>query len=426
LKHTKNIILFSIMAVLALVSCFLIVLILHAKNNSNHLRSAQASSSGNDLLNSLDDSGDDYIYHPPTLTAFPGVQVTDTSTAATGIVSEVAFVPTFEMDLNPSSLTVFVNKEHALPKDYKPENLVTPNVLFNLLTYDERTMMRPEAATALEILFAAAKKECYILYGVSGYRSYDRQYKIFTNNIALKGKTHTLKYSAVPGTSEHQTGLSIDVSTESLNFKLDAAFADSPEGIWLSENAYLYGYIIRYPKGSSALTGYAYEPWHIRYVGKDLAKYMYENNLTFEEYCNYTPSPDFDFETVYAEIINYQPPVVTLIPEEDDNLLIGEDGQIIDGELTEDDIPVKEEPLTGTPSPDQAEEDADNPGDGDATDDPSEDTPPEDTDPDGDTEITGTPVPEAPTPTPTISPDIDSSSEAETPVTVTPTPVPIN
>ncbi|MGB4660864.1 MAG: M15 family metallopeptidase [Mobilitalea sp.] len=416
MKNKKNILFLSITAVLALVSCFLIVLLLHSKNNSNHL-SAQASSADNDFMNSLDNSGGDYTYHPPTLTVFPGVQITDPANSNEDVESESSFVPTFKMDLNPSSLTVFVNKEYALPKDYKPENLVTPDVLFNILTYDERTMMRPEAAEALEKLFTAAQRDGYVLYGVSGYRSYDRQYKIFTNNIALKGKVHTLKYSAVPGTSEHQTGLAIDVSTESLNFKLDAAFADSGEGIWLSENAYLYGYIIRYPTGASNVTGYAYEPWHIRYVGNDLAKYLYENKLTFEDYCNYIPSADFDFETVYAEIINYHPPVVTLIPEEDDNLLIGEDGQIIDGELTEEDIPVEELPadnaLTGTPTPVPKEQDPE----------PSEDPPEEDPLPD-DTEITGTPIP--PTPTPEIPTDIDSSSETEEPVTVSPTLSPTN
>ena len=227
---------------------------------------------------------------------------------------ETSFLPAAEMDLEPSSITVFVNKEYALPKDYKPEQLVTPDVVFNLTVYDERTLMRPEAAKALEELFQSAKQQGIVLYGVSAYRSYSRQYTIFTNNIVKKGKTYTLRYSAVPGTSEHQTGLAIDVSAKSQGFNLNEDFASSPEGKWLAANAHNYGYIIRYPKGNEEITGYAYEPWHIRYIGNDLANYLYTNGLTLEEYYHYTPSPDFDFEAKYAALINYTPPVATKAP----------------------------------------------------------------------------------------------------------------
>lgn len=218
------------------------------------------------------------------------------------------FVPATEIDLDPSSITVYVNKEYALPKNYKPENLVTPNIRFDITYYDERTLMRPEASKALEKLFKAADKAGYDLVGISGYRSYNRQYQIFTNNIVTKGKKHTLMYSAVPGTSEHQTGLAIDVSSESLHNKLSEGFSSTPEGKWLAENSYRYGFIIRYPDDKAEITGYAYEPWHIRYVGKGLANYLYTNKLTLDEYYKYTPSPDFDFESLYADIINYVPP----------------------------------------------------------------------------------------------------------------------
>ena len=218
------------------------------------------------------------------------------------------FVPATEIDLDPSSITVYVNKEYALPKNYKPENLVTPNIRFDITYYDERTLMRPEASKALEKLFKAADKAGYDLVGISGYRSYNRQYQIFTNNIVTKGKKHTLMYSAVPGTSEHQTGLAIDVSSESLHNKLSEGFSSTPEGKWLAKNSYRYGFIIRYPDDKAEITGYAYEPWHIRYVGRGLANYLYTNKLTLDEYYKYTPSPDFDFESLYADIINYVPP----------------------------------------------------------------------------------------------------------------------
>lgn len=259
-------------------------------------------------IDDLDDGGSSTYFPPIPEEDYPSPGATPT------VEPEIPFVPAAEMDLEPSSITVFVNKEFALPKKYKPDDLITPNVYFDLSYYDDRTLLRSEAAKALERLFAAAYRDGYKLSGVSGYRSYSRQYQIFTNNILTKGKAHTLKYSAVPGTSEHQTGLAIDVSCESLGYDLSTSFSDTPEGKWLADNAYRFGYIIRYPKGKGSITGYAYEPWHIRYVGKGLAKYLYENDLTLEEYYKYEPSKNFDFEAKYADLINITPtPTVTPI-----------------------------------------------------------------------------------------------------------------
>lgn len=273
-----------------------------------------------------DDRGNDYTYNPPT------EENNNSNPVVTDEPLDEPFVPATEMDLEPSSITVFVNKEFALPKDYKPEDMVTPNIFFDLTFYDERTLMRKEAAEAIEKLFAAASNEGYTLAGVSGYRSYNRQKKIFTDNILTKGKAHTLKYSAVPGTSEHQTGLTMDLSCASLNYDLSSSFAGTPEGQWLADNAYRFGYIIRYPEEKSDITGYAYEPWHIRYVGRGLAKYLYDNDLTLEEYYHYTPSEDFDFEELYADLINITP-IPSSFPIDGDGIIIGENGEIIDGEL---------------------------------------------------------------------------------------------
>lgn len=251
-------------------------------------------------------------------------------------------------DLNPFSITVLVNQEHALPRFYVPENMVVPNILFDISRYDDKKLLRKEAATAIELLFQAAEQRGYTLYGVSGYRSYERQHKIFTTNLVVKGKTHTLKYSAVPGTSEHQTGLAMDVSTKSLGYKLITSFATTPEGIWLAENAHHYGFIVRYSKDKTDITGYAYEPWHIRYVGKGLATYLYEHNLTLEEYYNYTPSDSFNFETAYATILNYKPPVTEVLEEmeEIDELELEE---IYEEEPVEEVLPEPEPTVTPIP-----------------------------------------------------------------------------
>lgn len=285
----------------------------------------------------------DYTYIPPALEGAEehmGSELMDNDKAIS-----TPFVPATEMDLEPESITVFVNKEYNLPKDYVPKNMVVPNVLFNHSYADERQKMRSEAASALEDLFKAAKKEGLNLYGISAYRSYDRQRKIFLNNIVKKGKYHTLRYSAVPGTSEHQTGLSIDVSTKALRFRLINRFANTAEGKWLADNAHHYGYIIRYPKDKYEITGYAYEPWHIRYVGQDLADYLYTNDLTLDEYYNYVPSKDFNFELEYASLINYAPPVVTTIPDEEDHALLDEEA-LLSGEdqMAEDDLIDEENP----------------------------------------------------------------------------------
>jgi len=209
------------------------------------------------------------------------------------------------LDTDPSSITVLVNKELSLPSDYVPADLVVPDVSFSFNYYDEKKLLRKEAADALEALFAAASKEGLVLNGVSAYRSYDRQYEIFTNNVKVKGLDHTTKYSAIPGYSEHQTGLSIDVSTKSCNNRLDASFANTKESEWLIQNAHYYGFIIRYAEDKTTITGYSYEPWHIRYVGTALATYLYENNLCLEEYYNYIPSIDYTDAISYDNLESY-------------------------------------------------------------------------------------------------------------------------
>ncbi|MBQ7864550.1 MAG: M15 family metallopeptidase [Lachnospiraceae bacterium] len=152
------------------------------------------------------------------------------------------------------------------------------------MTLDKRKLKKV-AAEALEELYAAAlTEEGLTIYGISGYRSFDRQYDIYGANLITKGTRHTNLYSAAPGNSEHQTGLAIDVSCQSIGFALVERFENTPEGIWLKDNCWRFGFILRYPKDKERITGYAYEPWHIRYVGVPLAYYLYTNNLTLEEY----------------------------------------------------------------------------------------------------------------------------------------------
>ncbi len=189
----------------------------------------------------------------------------------------------------PDNILFLVNKDFSLPQDYVPDDLVIPNVKFISKKITENKYLRKDAAVALEELFKAASDEGLTLCAISGYRSYERQYQIYKSNVRKKGEEYTNKYSAKPGHSEHQTGLAMDVSTPSIGNELEDVFAGTKEGIWLAENAYLYGFIVRYPSEKSSITGYSYEPWHIRYVGKELAKVLTEKDLTLEEYFEIEP-----------------------------------------------------------------------------------------------------------------------------------------
>jgi LAS superfamily LD-carboxypeptidase LdcB len=192
---------------------------------------------------------------------------------------------TVPLDTLPDSITALVNRNYLLPSSYVPSHLVEPKVRFSFDYKDDKRLMRKEAAAALEKMFRSAKKQKkLILYGVSGYRSYHRQREIYLHNVALRGRSATDSFSAKPGSSEHQTGLTIDISCASIDNSLSRSFANTKEGKWVAKNAHKYGFIIRYPAGKSKITGYEYEPWHIRYVGVKIATYLYKNNLTLEEY----------------------------------------------------------------------------------------------------------------------------------------------
>lgn len=172
--------------------------------------------------------------------------------------------------------TRLINKDYPLPEGYIPENLIDIGIPFDALPGDSKRLLEITAARSAFALFKAAVQEGLSLFGVSGYRSYKRQKELYTGS----------PYVAPPGTSEHQSGLALDLSCLSNHMKLNDAFADTPEGIWISRNASLYGFILRYPRNKEAVTGFPYEPWHIRYVGKELASCLTLTGMTLEEFYN--------------------------------------------------------------------------------------------------------------------------------------------
>ncbi len=188
--------------------------------------------------------------------------------------------PSVTLPDNNSEILILVNKSNHLSKNYEPKDLRKVNSSSAL----EKAQLRDEAATALETMFKDAKKDGHDLFTRTGYRSYQTQENIFNNNVRKYGKEHAETFSANPGSSEHQAGLAVDLSSKGTNYILTQNFATLPEGKWVSNNSWKYGFIIRYPENKTHITKYIYEPWHIRYVGKSAAKDIYESDITFEEY----------------------------------------------------------------------------------------------------------------------------------------------
>ena len=185
---------------------------------------------------------------------------------------------------NPESIQVVVNKQNKLPENYVPKDLVYTTIPFTFKEQTEKKKMRSEAAAAIAQLFAGAKKQGVTLLGVSAYRSHATQSALFSSYVQRDGYDKAATYSALPGTSEHETGLGIDVTKGDGTCAAQDCFGGTKEATWLDAHAAEYGFIIRYPKGKEAVTGYKYEPWHLRYVGKPVAQAIKSKGITLEEY----------------------------------------------------------------------------------------------------------------------------------------------
>ena len=207
------------------------------------------------------------VIPPPATTTSTTTSTTTTTTTTTATAPVPTVTTRLIQNINGATFVdgiLIVNKTYELPADY-PTGALNPNALaqFNKLTED------------------AAKLGLSIKCS-SGYRSYKDQERIYNNYVAIDGIVKADTYSARPGHSEHQSGLAIDVNS------IDYTFLNTPECDWLAKNAHKYGFIIRYPLGKEAYTGYSYEPWHIRYLGVDTATAVYNSGLSLEEYLGIT------------------------------------------------------------------------------------------------------------------------------------------
>lgn len=177
-----------------------------------------------------------------------------------------------------------INRDYPLAEDFIPDDLVPCDFPFAAQEHAEKRLLWGPAAKAAGRLLEYAKSFGCCLYGISGYRSYQRQQAIYQQRLREAGPSYTDRYIARPGESEHQSGLALDLSCPSIQLRLDESFADTKEGRWLSAYAPMFGFILRYPRGKEDITGFAWEPWHIRYVSKSLALYLSLTGMTLEEY----------------------------------------------------------------------------------------------------------------------------------------------
>jgi D-alanyl-D-alanine carboxypeptidase len=206
-----------------------------------------------------------------------------------------AVVPTFNRSAHsindPGSIWFVVDKVRAFtPVDYTPADLVAVPV-----PHVWEPQLRREAADAVVALFGAFTAETGLqLQSQSSYRSYATQVDVYNQDVAANGQAVADTSTARPGTSEHQTGLAIDISALPGECSLDVCFGDTRHGRWLAQNAWRFGFLLRYPADKVAITGYGYEPWHFRYIGKDLAAEMHRTGVTtLEEFFGLPAAPGY-------------------------------------------------------------------------------------------------------------------------------------
>ena len=204
--------------------------------------------------------------------------------------------PTFDRTAHsiddPNSIWVVVDKLRPLnPVDYAPGDLVDVPVPFA-----NPPRLRQEASDAVVALFATFTAETGLaLQSQSAYRDFDSQTRVYNGDVGNLGQAGADLSTARPGTSEHQTGLTIDISAQPGQCSLDACFGDTPHGQWLAANAWRFGFLLRYPADKVAVTGYEFEPWHFRYIGIDLATEMHRTGVTtLEEFFGLPAAPAYN------------------------------------------------------------------------------------------------------------------------------------
>lgn len=213
----------------------------------------------------------------PEETAENLTEISDT-TANETVYYDTPFIPD-----GGDELVQLVNKVCGVSSDYVPANLQLTKYRATDRAESNQYMV-DYAANAMDAMIEGAQAEGYTILVTTAYRSYNFQNVLYTNYVAKDGQAAADKYSARPGTSEHQTGLAADVTSPTVGYKLTNDFGSTPEGQWLEAHAHEYGFIKRYTTEGEPITGYMNEAWHFRYVGVENATYIFEKGITLEEF----------------------------------------------------------------------------------------------------------------------------------------------
>jgi D-alanyl-D-alanine carboxypeptidase len=257
-----------------------------ALNTSNIVNSDYESETSNDDIEKPTPSRGDNIngYMDGNLENVPNLR--DSAVSSTITKEEIAKIKEV-INSDTTGLYTLANKENLLSESYMPNNLVIPNVNLVAERSNEKNLVSATIVEDLEQMFYDAQEAGVNLFLSNAFRSYDSQVYIYNEDIKNKDKQYS-EYVAKPGESEHQLGLAIDITSRNMGFELNQSFENTKEGAWALENAYKYGFILRYTKTKEDVTGYKYEPWHYRYVGdKTISKLCHDKDLTLEELLDY-------------------------------------------------------------------------------------------------------------------------------------------
>ncbi|MFI3261103.1 MAG: M15 family metallopeptidase [bacterium] len=189
-----------------------------------------------------------------------------------------------EIDVSTANL-MLVNKYYKLPEGYAPSNLESVSSGYSWGDYGSQKLISEVYEAFLEMATNCKNEQGITLMVSSSYRSYETQESLYNAQMNAYGVYYADTVAARPGHSEHETGYALDIL--SLEWSVKNDFNTSKTYAWLIANSHKYGFILRYPEGKEDITGFEYEPWHYRYVGKEVAEYMYNNNITFDEYYAY-------------------------------------------------------------------------------------------------------------------------------------------
>lgn len=238
---------------------------------------------------------------PPAASPSPvAVATSESPTAAVEPVPEAPVAPSPAATLprqfsltDPASPWLVVNKHRPLvPAEYIPADLVQPNV--RVIVSGEAALLNSTTAAAAEAMFAAAAQDGVSITLASGYRSYSTQVATYNGYVAARGQADADTASARPGYSEHQTGWSFDIGDGGGACGFQPCFADQPAAVWVRANGHRFGFIVRYPWMFHPITGYYYEPWHLRYIGVEAATDMANRGIsTLEEYFGVEAAPGY-------------------------------------------------------------------------------------------------------------------------------------